>query len=124
MADRRLTVAAALAAAAVLAAGCGSTPPQAPGPQAHQLNQALSTFSTACGHAAEVQEFVNSPRLMDGLNRLAASKVADVARIYHQNPHWVFQGKTVGQLVQMSVSYMTECGLHRAAARLRAATSG
>ena len=124
MADRRLTVAAALAAAAVLAAGCGPTQPQAPGPQAHQLNQALSTFSTACGHAAEVQEFVNSPRLMDGLNRLAASKVADVARIYHQNPHWVFQGKTVEELVQMSSTFLDECGLHAAARQLRHQTDG
>jgi len=119
----RHLIAVALALACALA-GCGPTPPQAPGPQAHELNQALSTFSTACGHAAEVQAFSNSARLMDGLERLAGGKVATLTRIYHENPDWIFQGKTVRQLVQMSVSFLTECGLHRTAARLRQATSG
>src|SRR5438034_1258295 len=85
---------------------------RSPRPQAHQLGQALSTFSTACGHAAEVQAFASSPRLIRGLDALATSKVGALARVYRQNPHWVFQGKTVAQLVQMSVPFLTECGLH------------
>ena len=123
MADRRLTAAVALAAVA-LACGCGPTPPQAPGPQAHRLNQALSTFSTACGHAAEVSAFSKSKALMAGLDHLAESKVPTLVAIWRRNRNWVFQGKTVDQLVHTSVSFMTECGLHEAAARLQAATSG
>ena len=119
----RHLIAVALALACALA-GCGPTPPQAPGPQAHQLNQALSTFSTACGHAAEVKAFSQSAQLIAGLEHLAGAKVGTLARIYHQNRGWYFQGKTVRQLVQMSVSFLTECGLHRTAARLRQATSG
>jgi hypothetical protein len=61
---------------------------------------------------------------MRGLDELAASRTADVARIYHQNSGWVFQGKTVAQIVRMSVSFLTDCGLHGAAERLRTATSG
>jgi uncharacterized protein YjiS (DUF1127 family) len=116
----RLSVVIALA---LLAAGCGPTPPQAPGPQAHQLNTALSQFSTACGHAAEVQAFTNDSRSMSILEQQAGSQVPVLARIYKQNPSWIFQGKTVAQLVQMSRTFLDDCGLHGAARRLERATS-
>jgi hypothetical protein len=116
----RLTLAVALA---LLAAGCGPTPPQAPGPQAHQLNEALSQISTACGHAAEVQAFTNARRSMAILEHQAGSQVPTLARIDKQNPAWIYQGKTVAQLVQMSVTFLDECGLHGAARRLERATS-
>jgi hypothetical protein len=122
--DRRGLIATAVVTAALLLPGCGATPPQAPGPVAYQLNKALSTFSTACGHAAEVSAFSRSGSELAGLDRLAAGKVPVVARIYHRDKAWVFQGKTVAQLVQMSVSFLTECGLHGAAARLTRATAG
>jgi hypothetical protein len=108
---------------ALLAAGCGPTPPQAPGPQAHRLNKALSTFSSACAHAAEIQEFTNDARAMTITEHQAQKQVPQLARIWRQNPDWIFQGKTVAELVQMSVGYLDECGLHQAARRLRAATS-
>jgi uncharacterized protein YjiS (DUF1127 family) len=112
-----------LIVAAVLLSGCGPTPPQAPGPQAHQLNTALSQFSTACGHAAEVQAFTNDRRSMSILEQQAGSQVPVLARIYKQNPSWIFQGKTVAQLVQMSRTFLDDCGLHGAARRLERATS-
>jgi hypothetical protein len=110
-------------ALALLAAGCGPTPPQAPGPQAHQLNTALSQFSTACGHASEVQTFTNDKRSMAILERQASSQVHTIARIYRQNSDWIFQGKSVADLVQMSRTFLDECGLHGAARRLEQATS-
>jgi uncharacterized protein YjiS (DUF1127 family) len=119
--NRRLIVA---AAAAALVAGCGPTPPQAPGPEAHQLNLALSTFSSACGHAIEIQTFDNSARDMTITEHQAQSKVPVLARIYKRNKNWVFQSKTVAELVQMSNSYLDECGLHAAAGQLRSLTSG
>lgn len=112
----------ALCAAAL--AGCGATPPQAPGPEAHRLNLALSAFSDACGHAAEVQAFSRSARDMTILEDRAEAQVPVVASIHRRNRHWIFLGKSVEQLVQMSTSYLDECGLHQAAQRLRAATSG
>jgi hypothetical protein len=115
---RRLIVVAALAAV-----GCGPTPPQAPGPEAHRLNESLSTFSTACGHAIEVQTFSRDTRALRALERQALAQVPTVVTIYKRNPQWIFQGKTVAELVRLSVSYLDECGLHRAASRLRAATS-
>lgn len=119
MGDRRLIVAALVA----LLAGCGPTPPQAPGPQAHQLNETLSALSGACGHAAEIQTFANNARDMKIMERQAQAQVPTIAKIYKQNKNWIFQGKSVAQLVQMSSSYLDECGLHEAARRLRAATS-
>jgi hypothetical protein len=112
-----------IAALAFLAAGCGPTPPQAPGPEAYRLNTALSRISTACGHAAEVQAFTNDRRAMASLERQARQQIPTLARIYARNPDWVFQGKTVAELVELSESYLDECGLHAAARRLAAATS-
>jgi hypothetical protein len=116
---RRLIV----VALALLAAGCGPTPPQAPGPQAHQLNMALSQISTACGHASQVQAFTNDKRSMTILERQAGSQVPAIARVYRQNPGWIFQGKTVAELVRMSRTFLDACGLHGAERRLERATS-
>ena len=104
-------------------AGCGPTPPQAPGPQAHRLNKALSTFSSACGHATEIQEFTNDARAMTITEHQAQSQIPALVKIYNQNPAWIFQGKTVSELVQMSTTFLDECGLHQSARRLRSATS-
>jgi hypothetical protein len=111
-------------AAAALVAGCGPPPPQAPGPQAHRLNQSLSTVSTACGHAVEIQAFSNSKRALTITEHQAQSHLPDLVRIYRQNPDWIFQGKTVAQLVRMSITFLDECGLHDTAGRLRRAVSG
>jgi hypothetical protein len=110
--------------AVALLSGCGATPPQAPGPEAHQLNKALSTFSSACGHAAEIQEFTNDGRDMTITEHQAQSKIAVFARIYKRNPNWIFQGKTIAELAVMAETFLNECGLHTAAGRLRRATFG
>ena len=120
MGDRRLIVA---AAAAALLAGCGATPPQAPGPQAHQLNEALSAFSGACGDAAQIQAFANDPRDMAAVEHQAQKQVPVLAKIYKQNPNWIFQGKSVADLVSTSSTFLDECGLHAAASQLRKQTS-
>ena len=112
-----------IALAALIVAGCGPTPPQAPGPEAHQLNQSLSSISTTCGQATAVQTFTNDRRAMAALEQQAGQQVPTLARIYKRNPAWVFQSKTVAELVQLSRTYLDECGLHGAARRLAAATS-
>jgi hypothetical protein len=113
-----------IAALALALAGCGPTPPQAPGPQAHALNESLSGISTACGHAAEVQAFTDDAGAMAALERQAAKQVDVLAAVYHRNPAWIFQSKSVRDLVVMTNTYLDECGLHGAAARLRRLTSG
>jgi hypothetical protein len=113
--------------AAILAtslAACGATPPQAPGPVAHVLNESLSGISTACGHAAEVLTFTNDQRALAALELQARKQVDVLAAVYKRNPSWIFQGKSVNDLVVMTNTYLDECGLHRAAVRLRRLTSG
>jgi hypothetical protein len=112
-----------IAAVVLVVAGCGPTPPQAPGPEAHQLNLALSRISTACGHAAEAQTFTNDKRTLTTLEDQAERQIPTLVRIYRRNPAWIFQGKSVAELVQTSRSFLDECGLHTAARRLAAATS-
>jgi hypothetical protein len=112
-----------IAVAALALAGCGPTPPQAPGPEAHQLNLTLSAISSACGQAAEIQAFSKSARAMAVTDHQAQKEIPTLVRIYRRNPNWIFQGKSVAQLVQLSISYLDECGLHAAARRLHAATS-
>ena len=108
---------------AALAVGCGPTPPQAPGPEAHRLGTSLSALSTACGNATEIQAFTNNARALAATERGAQSQVPVLAGIYRRNPAWIYQGKTVRELVAMSVTYLDECGLHAAARRLSRATS-
>ncbi|HEX4719569.1 MAG TPA: hypothetical protein VH300_13635 [Thermoleophilaceae bacterium] len=108
---------------AIALAGCGPTPPQAPGPEAHQLNTTLSAFSTACGHATEIQAFSDDAHALALTEQQAQKEIATIAKIYKRNRAWIFQGKTVAELVQMSETFLDECGLHATARRLRAATS-
>jgi uncharacterized protein YjiS (DUF1127 family) len=103
-------------------AGCGATPPQAPGPDAHRLNTALSAISTACGQATEIQAFTNDARDLTITEHQAEKQVPALAQIYRRNPSWIFQGKTVAELVSMSSTLLDDCGLHAAARRLRQAT--
>jgi hypothetical protein len=114
----------AAAAGVVLFAGCGPTPPQAPGPQAHQLNESLSGMSTACGEAAQIQAFSKDAHAMATTEQQAEKQIPALVRVYRQNPNWIFQGKSVAQLVVITNTYLDECGLHAAAKRLRQATSG
>ena len=108
----------------VLLAGCGPTPPQAPGPQAHQLNMSLSSISTACGQATAIKTFSNDKHALASMEKQAARQIPTLVRIYKQNPAWIFQGKTVAQLAVMTKTYLDECGLHAAARRLQHAVSG
>lgn len=109
---------------AVVLAGCGPTPPQVPGPQAHQLNESLSSISTACGHATEIQTFSNDRSALAKQEKQATQQIPTLVRIYKQSPAWIFQGKTVAQLVVMTRTFLDDCGLHAAARRLHHAVSG
>jgi hypothetical protein len=104
-------------------AGCGATPPQAPGPEAYRLNNALSAISTACGDATEIQTFTNDARDMTITEQQAEKQVPVLAQIYRRDRNWIFQGKSVGELVSMSSALLEECGLHVAARSLRQETS-
>jgi hypothetical protein len=119
---------AALSAALLLAivvAGCGATPPQAPTAQAEKLDAATSDIATACGLTYQVIAFPGDHRAdLANLEASATASARKLAAVYRRNPGWIYQGETVGKLVDDGVAMLRACGLHDAAGALSAATSG
>lgn len=109
---------------AALGAGCGATPPEAPFAQAKKLDAATSDISTACGLAYQVTAFPGDHRAdLANLESSAKSSAHTLASVYHRNPAWIYQGDTVGKIVDDGVAMLRACGLHDAAAALSAATA-
>jgi hypothetical protein len=119
-----VTAGLAAAVAAVVLAGCGAEPPQAPLADAKKLDVSTSGISTACGKAYLLSAF-GGPHAagMKGLEAAASHSARTLARIDHRNPAWVFQGSTVSQIVDQSISMLDSCGLTTARARLTHETS-
>jgi hypothetical protein len=112
----RLLLTALLAA---VVAGCGATPPQAPLPFAKKLDSATSGIATACGEAYQVTAFPGDhARDIATLEATAASSARKLALVDARNPHWIYQGQTVAEIADESVSYLESCGLGKAAAVL------
>lgn len=120
MSARRSLRLALLAAAAVVSA-CGSTAGQAPREQAMKLSVATGGISTACGLAYQTTAFQKSD--LETLEATASSSATKLASVYTRNPAWIYQGETVGQIVEDSIAMLNTCGLHRSAGVLSAAAS-
>lgn len=107
--------------AAVALAGCGPPPPQVPLARAGTVSNALTGIITTCGYSYQALAFTVHP----DLGKLEASATANVralAGVVVRNPHWIFQGKTLGQIVVLSIHYLDECSLPQAARALERAT--
>jgi hypothetical protein len=111
-------------AAAIVVAGCGPTPPQAPLEYAKKLNDTTGNISTACGEAYQVTAFPGDHRsLLQTLEATATTAAHQLAGVYHRNPAWVYQGETVSQIVSDADAMLGSCGLSGAQRVLRRATS-
>ncbi|HUJ34777.1 MAG TPA: hypothetical protein VLW51_06180 [Solirubrobacteraceae bacterium] len=117
---------AAISTALVLAgAGCGPTPPQAPFAQAKKLDAATSDIATACGVTYRVTAFPGDHRAeLANLQASATSTAHTLASVYQRNPAWIYQGETVGKIVDDGIAMLRACGLGEAASALSAAASG
>lgn len=116
-------VLALLAAVAVLT-GCGPTPPQAPLSQAKKLDASTSDISTECGLSYQVTAFPgNHAKDLANLEATAHPSVISLAGVYKRNPSWMYQGETVGEIVNDAVTMLKACGLSHAANTLEHATS-
>jgi hypothetical protein len=119
-ATRHLLIAAFLAAAL---AGCGPTPPQAPHAQAKKLGASTSDISTECGLTYQVTAFPGDHRKdLASLQNQAQASVRSLASVYAENPQWIYQGETVGQIVIDAITMLKACGLPHAARTLERAT--
>ncbi len=104
---------------ALVVAGCGPTPPQAPLAQAKKLDSSTSAISTACGESYQVTAFPGDHRRdLRTLEATAASASHELAGVYRLNPAWIYQGETIAKIVQDGISSLHSCGLHGAAAEL------
>lgn len=115
----------AVTLAAVAAVGCGPTPPQAPLAQAKKLDAATGDIATACGLTYQVTAFPGDHRTdLANLEAAATSSARALASVYTRNPSWIYQGETVGEIVQNGVAMLRTCGLHAAASALSAGAYG
>ncbi len=109
---------------ALILAGCGATPPQAPLPQAMKLDSATSGIATACGLTYQVTAFPGDHRAdLETLEATATTSARKLASVYARDPAWIYQGETVGEILHDGVSLLRACGLHGAASALSAAAS-
>jgi hypothetical protein len=111
----------ALLVAAVAVSACGSTAGQAPLRQAMKLGVATGGISTACGLAYQTTAFQTSD--LETLEATASISATKLASVYAENPAWIYQGQSVGQIVQASIAMLNACGLTRSAGVLSAAAS-
>ena len=112
-----------LAVAAVVT-GCGPTPPQAPFHEAKRLDASTGDISTECGLAYQVTAFPGDHHKdLANLEATARPSVRSLASVYARNPAWIYQGETVGDLVNDAITMLRACGLAHAATTLQRATS-
>jgi hypothetical protein len=122
---RARSLAVALATAASLCAwSCGATPPQAPVGEANRVAAALAGIAEACGESYQQHAFASRPAGLAPVDSAAQERALELARVYVQNPSWIYQGETLRQVVALSVSYLRECKLPGAAALLVSQTAG
>ncbi len=111
--------AASLLAAACAAVGlgaCGPPSPQVPLARAGTVANALTGITTTCGYSYQELAFTPHPDLQR-LEASAAANVRALAGVVVENPHWVYQGKTLAEISVLSIRYLDGCAL-RDAARL------
>jgi hypothetical protein len=121
-AGRRMCLALLAAAAAVSA--CGTTTGQAPLKQAMKLSVATGGISTACGLAYQATAFPGDhTSVLETLDATASSNATKLASVDAENPVWVYQGETVGEIVEDAIAMLNACGLRRAAGALTEAAS-
>ncbi len=123
MARRLIPAVLTLSTAALLAAGCGATPPQAPLAEAKKLDASLSDISTACGEIYQMSAFGPAPsRELIPIEHSASSQARKLLTVYARNPAWIYQGQTVRLSVAQATSTLRQCGLRGSAAILAAGT--
>lgn len=122
MSHPRRTLAAVLLAAAI--AGCGVGGEKAPLNDARHINTITGNISTACGELYQLSAFPPPPaKDVNTLKATASSAVRQLAAIYRAHPDWVFQGATMGTIVNQARAMLRGCGMKEAAEQLKRETA-
>lgn len=110
------------AVVAVVVAGCAKPGTQAPFKQAAQLDVATERISVACGYAEELTAFGGShPPGLAWIESVAESGARKLASVYDRDQTDIYQGESVGGIVNDSISLLSDCGLPGARKVLRQA---
>jgi len=91
--------------------------PQQPVLQARTISNALTSIASSCGEAYRRREFTPGDDLRS-LEASASSSARQLVAIASRHPAWIFQGKTLVELVDLSRQDLRACALSGAAALL------
>lgn len=120
----RLARAAILAGLLVAVAGCTQPGTQAPGPEAARLSHATGDISLACGYAEELTAFGGPhPAGLAAQETTALFGAQLLLKVWSRNPRWIYQGESIGGVVDDSISLLGTCGLAGAQRFLQRAVS-
>jgi hypothetical protein len=105
----------AIATLALAVGGCAQPGTQAPKPEAAKLSVGASDISTACGYAEELTAF-SGPHAsgLSALESMAADGAHKLAGVFARSQTWIYQGESIGALMNDSISLLGDCGLTRA----------
>jgi hypothetical protein len=99
-------------AVAASVAGCAQAGTQAPKAQAAKLDVATGRISVACGYAEELTAFGGDhPPQLAWIESIAVSGARKLASVYAQDQNDLYQGESVGAIVNDSISLLHDCGL-------------
>lgn len=116
----RIRVALVAVALTAVAAGCSDAGTPAPGKQAAELDVATSRISVACGYAEELMAFGGShPQGLPWIESIAESGARKLASVYDHDQTDIYQGESIGGIVNDSISLLANCGLPGARPLLR-----
>jgi hypothetical protein len=110
----RVAVGLTAIALAVGAAGCHQPGTPAPPGEAAKLDVATSRMSVACGYAAELRAYGNPHPPPPGLSyveSIAVSGARKLASVYAHDQTDLYQGESVGAIVNDSISLLGDCRL-------------
>ena len=103
------------AAVVVALAGCAQPGTTAPASEAKKLDVATSRISVACGYAEELRAFGTAhPPGLDWIESIAVSGALKLAGVYAHDQSDLYQGESVGAIVEDSLSLLHDCDLSSA----------
>jgi hypothetical protein len=114
----------ALAAIGLALGGAGCAQPGTPAPpaEAAKLDVATSRMSVACGYAAELTAYGNPhPPGLDWVESIAVSGARKLAGVFAHDQTDIYQGESIGAVVNDSISLMRDCRLSSARVVLESA---
>jgi hypothetical protein len=107
----------ALLAAALTTLVAGCAPPGTPvaSKQASELDVATSRISVACGYEEEITATGHpNPKELTWIGSIAVSGANKLAHVYARDQSNIYQGESVGAIVNDSISLLAGCRLRAA----------